>query len=74
MDVNDNIDDPKLDVARLFQETDMMDLHYHKYTGTQKPATQQRGSNAINVIAGSPLSTPGSALSDIQQQSKVITN
>ncbi len=41
MDANDNIDDPKLDVARLFQETDLMGLHYHKYPSNRKLATQQ---------------------------------
>jgi len=54
MDANDNIDDPKADISRLFQETDMMDLHHHRYPGAQKPATQQRGSHAIDLIAGSP--------------------
>jgi len=34
MDANESIDDPKSDVAQLFQETDLMDLHYHKYPGT----------------------------------------
>jgi len=57
MDANDNIDDPKLDIARLFQETDLMDLHFHKYPGTRKPVTQQCGSKAIDVIVGSPRIT-----------------
>jgi len=30
MDANDPLDDPKADISRLFQETDMTDLHYHK--------------------------------------------
>jgi len=57
MDANDDIDNPKADVTRLFHETDLMDLHFHKYPGTRKPATQQRGSKAIDVIAGSPRVT-----------------
>jgi len=55
MDANDPIDDPKAEISRLFQETDLMDLHHHKYPGSRKPATQQRGSKAIDMIAGSPL-------------------
>jgi len=55
MDANDPIDDPKAEIAHLFQETDLTDLHYHKYPGLRKPATQQRGSKAIDLIAGSPL-------------------
>jgi len=54
MDANDNVDDPKADISRLFQETDLSDLHYHRYPGSPKLETQQRGSNAINVMAGSP--------------------
>jgi len=54
MDANKNVDDPKADISRLFQETDLMDLHYHQYPGNQKLATQQQGSHAIDVIAGSP--------------------
>jgi len=54
MDANDPIDNPKADILRLFRETDMIDLHYHHYPGTRKPATQQRGRNAIDMIAGSP--------------------
>jgi len=54
IDMNDPVDDPKADVARLFQETDLLDLHYHKYPSYQKPATHQRGSRAIDLIAGSP--------------------
>jgi len=54
MDANKNIDDPRLDVAQIFQETNLMDLYYHKYPGMCKLATQQCGSNAISVIAVSP--------------------
>jgi len=54
MDANDPVDDPRADIARLFRETDMIDLHYHQHPGHRKPATQQRGSQAIDLIAGSP--------------------
>jgi len=53
MDANDPIDDPKADISRLFQETDIIDLHYHHHPGNRKPATQQRGRSAIDLIAGS---------------------
>jgi len=54
MDANDPVDDPKADISRLFMETDLIDLHHHHYPGTTKPATQQRGSRAIDLIIGSP--------------------
>jgi len=40
---------------RLFTETDLIDLHYHRNPALKKPATHQRGSKAIDLIAGSPL-------------------
>jgi len=55
MDINKAVDDPKADISRLFTETDLMDLHYHHYPSLCKPATHQRGNNAIDIIAGSPL-------------------
>jgi len=54
MDANKNIDDPKAGISRLFQETGLTDLHHHHYPGNPKPETQQCGSNAIDVIVGSP--------------------
>jgi len=54
MDANDPIDDPKADISCLFHETNLTDLHYHKYPGLRKPATQQCSSKAIDLIAGSP--------------------
>jgi len=55
MDTNDPIDDPKAEISHLFQETDLTDLHHHKYLGHHKPATQQCRRNAIDLIAGNPL-------------------
>jgi len=54
MDANDPIDDLKADIARLFREIDVIDLHYHQHPGARKPATQQQGRHAIDLIAGSP--------------------
>ncbi len=55
MDTNDNVDDPKAKISRLFSETDLSDLHYHRYPSQKKPATYQRGSRPIDLMAGSPL-------------------
>jgi len=55
MDTNDNIADPKAKISRLFSETDLTDLHYHRYPSLKKPATYQRGSRPIDLMAGSPL-------------------
>jgi len=55
MDANESIDDPKADISRLFTATDLVDLHHHRYPSIRKPATHQRGTNAIDVMAGSPL-------------------
>jgi len=55
MDANENVSDPKARLARLFSETDLIDLHYHCYPSVKKPATYQRGSHPIDLMAGSPL-------------------
>jgi len=55
IDANEPIDDPRSEVSRLFTETDLVDLHHHRYPALRKPATHQRGSHAIDLIAGSPL-------------------
>jgi len=57
MDANEPTDDPKAAIARLFNETDLVDLHYHRYPSLRKPATHQRGSRAIDLMVGSPLAT-----------------
>jgi len=55
MDANKNVDHPQSKIARIFRETDLLDLHHHRYPATPKPATHQSGSNPINIMLGSPL-------------------
>jgi len=54
MDANENTDNTKAEISRLFQETDLLDLHYHHYPGHRKPATQQQGQHPIDIMVGSP--------------------
>jgi len=54
MDANEDVDHPQSDIMRLFNETDLIDLHTHCYPATPKLATHQRGSHPIDLIAGSP--------------------
>jgi len=42
-------------IARIFNETDLLNLHHHRYPTRNKPATYQRGSNPIDIMLGSPL-------------------
>jgi len=55
MDANENVDDPNSKIARLFDETDLIDLHHHRHPARTKPATFQQGSNPIDIMLGSPL-------------------
>jgi len=55
MDANENVDNPNAKIARIFDETDLIDLHQHRYPTRAKPATYQRGSNPIDIMLGSPL-------------------
>ena len=55
IDANEPIDNPRSDISRLFTETNMINLHHHRHPALQKPATHQRGSQAIDLIVGSPL-------------------
>ncbi len=55
LDANENVDDPNSQIARLFDETDLIDLHRHRYPTNAKPATHQRGSHPIDLMIGSPL-------------------
>jgi len=55
MDANENVDDPNSQMARLFDKTDLIDLHHHRFPAQSKPATYQRGSSPINIMLGSPL-------------------
>jgi len=53
-DMNDNVDDPRASIAKLFSEMDLIDLHHHRYPGMHTPATHQQGSHTINLMAGTP--------------------
>jgi len=55
MDANEDIDNPKSKIMCLFAEMDLIDLHYHCYSATPKPATHQHESCPIDMIAGSNL-------------------
>ncbi len=54
IDANEPVDDSRSAVSKLFT-TDLVDLHHHQHPGLRKPPTHQRGSQAIDLIAGSPL-------------------
>jgi len=54
LDANENVDDPRSKIMRLLAETDLIDLHQHRYPALKKPATHQRGSHPIDLIIGSP--------------------
>jgi len=60
MDANEDVDNPRSAIRRIFTETDLVDLHHHRYPSQPKLATHQRGSATIDLIAGSPL--PATAL------------
>ncbi len=60
MDGNKDVDDPRAAIRRIFNETDLVDLHHHRYPSLSRPATHQRGSTTIDLITGSPL--PATAL------------
>jgi len=55
MDANEDVDDPKSKIGRIFNETDLVDLHHHHHPATRKPATYQQGSHPINMMIGTPL-------------------
>ncbi len=55
MDANENVDDPNSQMARLFNKTNLIDLHHHCLPAQRKPATYQRGSSPIDIMLGSPL-------------------
>jgi len=38
VDTNDNVDDPKAKIAHLFAETDLVDLHHHRYPSLKSQA------------------------------------
>jgi len=41
MDANEDVDHPHSEIMRLFNETDLIDLHHHRYLALRKPATHQ---------------------------------
>ncbi len=53
-DTNDNLDDPKASIAQLFSETDLINLHFHRYPALRTPPTHQRGTHTIDLMAGTP--------------------
>jgi len=55
MDANENLSDPNSKIHRIFEETDLIDLHSHRFPARPKPATHQCGSQPIDLIVGSPL-------------------
>jgi len=55
LDANENTDSPNAHIAKLFDDTDLIDLHQHRFPAQPKPATHQRGSHPIDLLIGSPL-------------------
>jgi len=55
MDANEDVDNPKSHIMRLFNEADLIDLHHNRYPAQPKPATHQCGSHPIDIMAGTPL-------------------
>jgi len=55
LDANKNIDSPNAHIAKLSDDTDLIDLHQHRFPAQPKPATHQRGSHPIDMMIGSPL-------------------
>ncbi len=43
MDANENVDDPKADISRLFTATDLMDLHTQRYPSLRKTSNPPKG-------------------------------
>jgi len=55
MDANEDVDSPRSKITRLFTETGLIDLHNYRHPAKRKPATHQRGSAPIDIIAGTQL-------------------
>jgi len=55
MDANKDVDNPHSKIAKIFRETDLIDLHCHCFPVTPKPTTHQQGSDPIVMMIGSPL-------------------
>jgi len=56
MDVNDDISrtNSHSGIGRIAAETDLADLHKHKFPASSRPATHTRGSLMIDICLGSP--------------------
>jgi len=55
MDANEDVNHPQSEIMRVFNETDLIDLHHHCYPAMHKPATHQWGSHPIDLLAGTPM-------------------
>jgi len=55
MDANEDVDNPQAKITRFFRETDLLDLHHHRYPAVKKPVTHQHGSDPIDIMLGSRL-------------------
>jgi len=56
LDANENVINPNLTrgIGRLFAETDLIDLHYHRYPQYPRLATYNQGNSIIDICMGSP--------------------
>jgi len=41
MDANEDVDNTKSHISRIFAETNLIDIHHHRYPTQSKPATYQ---------------------------------
>jgi len=56
MDANDDVSqtNPNRGIGRIVAETNLVDLHHHKFPTLKRPATHTHGSLTINICLGSP--------------------
>jgi len=55
LDANENVTNPTTKgLGCLMAETDLIDLHYHRYPHRLCPSTYNRGSQTIDICMGSP--------------------
>jgi len=54
MDANEDVSNPQMQISRIFNETDLVDIQY-RYPATPRPATHQRGSAPIDMMIGTQL-------------------
>jgi len=55
MDANEDVSNPHTQISRIFNETDLVDIHQYRYPATMCPATHQRGSAPIDMMIGTQL-------------------